>query len=172
MARKTKNITVVAPETMEEADQYLRDIGFARIELRDIDTDLREKTAKIKQEAEDQAAPIRLEIESKWMGLQAWAQANRKRLTNGGQRKTIKLPSGSVSWRILPAKVSLRGVGDILERLKSTPSFQSFLRTKHEIDKDAMLRDKSLASTIPGVSIASEGETIDYTVDETKLSQS
>lgn len=170
MARKAKTITVEAPETMAEADQYLRDIGQLNIQLRDIDTDLREGTAKLKQEAEDQAAPLRADVEAKWLGLQSWAQANRKRMTNGG--KTIRLPSGSISWRTLPAKVTLKGVADIIVLLKSKASWKKFLRTKLEVDKEAMLKDKVEAAKIAGVKIGSEGEAIDYEVDETKLNPS
>ena len=167
MARKAKTITVIAPETMAEADQYLRDIGTLNIELRDIDTDLREATAKLKQEAEDQAAPLRADVESKWLGLQSWAQANRTRMTNGS--KTIKLPSGSISWRIQPPKVTLKGVADIVILLKSSAKWKKFLRTTQAVDKEAMLKDKVEAAKIAGVKIGSEGEAIDYEVDETKL---
>lgn len=169
MARKAKSITVQAPETMGEADQYLRDIGALNIQLRDIDTNLREATAKLKQKAEDQAAPIRADVERKWLGLQSWAQANRKRMTQGG--KTIRLPSGSISWRILPAKVTLKGVLDIIALLKSNRNWKKFLRVKYEVDKDAMLKDKQTAKSIAGVTIGSEGEAIDYEVDETKLNK-
>lgn len=173
MARKAKTITVEAPETMAEADQYLRDIGMLDIQLTDIDTDLREATAKLKQKAEDQAAPHRLDKEAKMLGLQSWAQANRKRLTNNNATKTIKLPSGEVKWRTLPAKVSLRGVDAIIEVLKSSAKLKKkFLRTKFEIDKDAMLRDKAEARKLTGVTIGSEGEVIDFVVDETKLNPS
>jgi len=167
MARKAKTITVEAPETMAEADQYLRDIGQLNIQLRDIDTDLREGTAKLKQEAEDQAAPLRADVESKWLGLQSWAQANRKRMTNGG--KTIRLPSGSISWRVLPPKVTLKGVDDIVALLRSTKKWKKFLRIKESVDKEAMLKDKAEAAKVAGVKIGSEGEAIDYEVDETKL---
>lgn len=167
MARKAKSITVVAPETMAEADQYLRDIGKLDIKLRDIDTDLREATAKLKQEAEDQASPLRAEVEKKWAGLQSWAQANRKRMTEGG--KTIRLPSGTVSWRIQPAKVSLTGVKDLIVLLSATRKWKKFLRVKVEVDKEAMLKDKVEAAKIKGVKIGSEGEAIDYEVDVTKL---
>lgn len=170
MARKAKTITVEAPETMAEADQYMRDIGTLNIQLRDIDTDLREGTAKLKQEAEDQAAPLRADVESKWLGLQSWAQANRKRMTNGG--KTIRLPSGSISWRILPPKVTLKGVDDIVALLKSTAKWKKFLRIGLAVDKEAMLKDKVEAAKIAGVKIGSEGEAIDYEVDETKLNAS
>ena len=167
MARRAKSLTIIAPETIGEADQYLRDIGQLDIQLRDIDTDLREATAKLKQEAEDQAAPLRAQVEAKWAGLQSWAQANRKRLTAG--TKFIRLPSGQISWRTLPAKVSLKGVDDVIARLKSKTKWKKFLRVKYSVDKDAMLSAKTEASGIDGVTIGSEGETIGYEVDVTKL---
>lgn len=172
MARKktTKAMAVIAPQTVAEADQYLRDIGKLNILITDIDTDLRESTAKLKQEAEDQAAPHRLDVEKKWLGLQSWAQANRESMTKGS--KTIRLPSGSISWRILPPKVSLKGVDDIVALLKSTAKWKKFLRIGVAVDKEAMLRDKVEAAKITGVTIASEGEAIDYEVDETKLNPS
>lgn len=167
MAKKTKAITVIAPETVGEADQFLRDIGMLNIQLTDINTDLREGTAKLKQEAEDQAAPLRLEVETKWLGLQSWAQANRKRMTNGG--KTIRLPSGTISWRTLPPKVTLKGAKDIVALLKSKAAWKKFLRVAETVDKEAMLKDKVEAGKIAGVTIGSEGEAIDYEVDETTL---
>ncbi|MBL4870067.1 MAG: host-nuclease inhibitor Gam family protein [Robiginitomaculum sp.] len=168
MVRKAQKISVDAPQDMSEADQHLREIGRVNIQLRDIDTDLRESTQKMKQQAEDQAKPLRLQKEALELGLQSWAQANRKALTNDNRTKTVKLPSGEIKWRILPAKVTLRKVQDIIAYLKAN-KLRKFLRVKLEIDKDAMLRDKIAAAKVPGVTIGSDGEAIDFSVDETKL---
>ena len=168
MARKPQKISVVAPQDMSEADQHLRDIGKLNIKLRDIDTDLRESTQDLKQQAEDQAKPLRLQKDALELGLQSWAQANRKNLTNSGRTKTVKLPSGEIKWRLLPAKVSLRGVPAVIEYLKAN-RLRKFLRTKTEVDKEAMLKSPDAARLVPGVSIGSDGEAIEFAVDETKL---
>lgn len=163
-----KRLSIKAPQTDESADQYLREIGKLQIQLRDLDTKLRDRTAKLKQQIEDTAAPVKARKAELEAGLTAWAEANRDRLTNGGRSKTAKLPSGDIKWRTLPPKVSLRGIPSIIEYLKLN-ALARFVRTKEEVDKDAMLKEPEIAGQVPGVKIGSEGEQVDFQVAETKL---
>jgi len=163
-----KNMSVKAPQDDNEADGYLRKIGLLQIRLRDLDTELREKTAALKQQIEDIATPIKEEKTTLAAGLTSWAEANRERLTNGGRSKTARLPSGEIKWRVLPPKVSTRGIPAILEHLKLN-GLARFVRNKEEIDKDAMLKEPEIAGVVPGVTIGSEGEQIDFQISETKL---
>jgi len=102
-----------------------------------------------KQAKEDLAATAQ--------GVQVWCAANRATLTRDGKIKSHRFLAGDVSWRRRPAKVSLRGVDAILAALKKKKLFQ-FIRTKEEIDKEAMLKDPSALDAIKGVSIGSGGE--------------
>ena len=165
---KAKPMSVKTPQTDDEADEWMRRLARINIWIRDTDTELREQSAALKQRFEDVAKPHRAEKADLEKGLFAWAEANRDRLTKGGRTKTVKLPSGKVAWRTLPPKVTVRGIPAILKHLKSN-GLQQFIRTKSEIDKDAMLKEPELAGTVPGVSVGSAGETIDFVPDETTL---
>lgn len=49
-------------------------------------------------------------------------------------------------------------IGDVVAWLKSSAFGASFLRVKHELDKEAMLKDRPSAITVPGVSIVTDEE--------------
>ena len=54
--------------------------------------------------------------------------------------------------------MTIKGVEAVIAAIK-TLGLSSFLRTKEEIDKEAMLREPDKARLVQGVSIGSEGET-------------
>ncbi len=84
--------------------------------------------------------------------------SQRASLTGDNKVKFADLGTGKISWRLRPAKVSLRGkVEEIVERLKSL-GLHRFVRVSEEVNKEAMLGDREAARAVSGVSIASEGE--------------
>lgn len=115
-------------------------------------------------------------------GLAVWASAHRERLTNGGKTKTVQLASGSILWREGRYSVKHRPlrveevidavrdrVSAVIEALAKAKSARrrdevdrlegeraalgSFLRFKVELNKEAMLADRIVAETVPGVTI-------------------
>jgi phage host-nuclease inhibitor protein Gam len=52
-----------------------------------------------------------------------------------------------------PPAVSLRDIKSILVSLKSL-GLKQFIRTKEEVDKEAMLKEPDIAKTVKGVSIS------------------
>jgi len=85
-------------------------------------------------------------------GLFAFAEAHRDELTDHGKRKTVEVPTGIFGWRMTPPAVKLRDVESILESLKAL-KLERFIRTKEEVDKEAMLKEPEVAGTVKGVSI-------------------
>ncbi|GLQ20476.1 host-nuclease inhibitor Gam family protein [Algimonas porphyrae] len=160
MSKRDNKISGGAPQSRAEAEEWMSRLQKVNIRIRDIDTDLREQSADLKVRAAAKVEPFINEKEIISKGLFAWAEANRDALTNGGKTKTIKLETGTVFWRQQPAKVTLRGVDKVLEYLSSN-RLRRFIRIKKEVDKDAMLREQTVASKIPGVSIKSAGEMIE-----------
>jgi phage host-nuclease inhibitor protein Gam len=161
MAKKTKAKTGAAkvhvPQNRDEADLMIMEIGSAQMQLARIEARLKLKTAQLKAGAEAEASLHRTILTERTEGLKIWAEANRKTLTRDGRTKTVELGAGKIAWRILPPRVTIRGVEDVLAHLRLN-KLVGFIRTKEEIDKEAMLKDPRTAREIPGVSIGSEGE--------------
>jgi phage host-nuclease inhibitor protein Gam len=159
MARKTKTlgINLPVPQNREEAAATLREIGEINRKVARLEATLNDRLSKLKEAAETEAQPLRDAVEAKLNGLKVWAEANRTTLTGGDKTKTVDLGTGIVKWRKRPPSVTLRKVEDILARLK-TMGLQRFIRERQEVDKEAMLKEREVATTVAGVSIGSEGE--------------
>ena len=75
-----------------------------------------------------------------------------------------------MKWRFRPPKVAIRGTDAVLEQIKrGGKRFGAFLRTKEEINKDAMQADPEVAREIRGVTIKSEGE--DFVIEPAELAE-
>ena len=164
MAKKTKTLgaNLPVPQSRDDAAAALRRIGEANREVARIELKLADDVAGLKEAAESAATPLKEEAKALTEGLKLWAEANRDALT-GGKVKTADLGTGKISWRLRPAKVSLRGkIEEVVERLKSL-GLQRFVRVTEEVNKEAMLADRDAARAVQGVTIASEGE--DFVVE-------
>jgi phage host-nuclease inhibitor protein Gam len=149
--------TVVAPQTRAEAEQMLARLGALQRDLALIESAASEAVAVRKATAEEEAKPIAQEAEALRRGLQLWAEANRPSLTDGGRTKTVTLATGEIAWRLRPPSVRLKDMPKVVEALVQL-GLGRFLRTKQEVDKEAMLKEPAEAMQVPGVSIGSEGE--------------
>lgn len=154
---KTRGVNVPTPQTRDEAAAMLRTIGEAAREVARIEADMNDELARIKEAAEAKAAPYRTTSAQMTEGLKTWCEAHRAELTDGGKRKFADLGTGKVEWRFSPPRVTIRGIEAALAAIKTLGL--PFLRTKEEIDKEAMLREPDKARLVPGVTIGSEGET-------------
>lgn len=159
MARTARAKTVAKPaaQSRAEAEAAIARIGVAQRELARIEADLGDLVAKAKEIAELRAAPHSSAIEADQALVQGWCEANRDALTNNGKVKFASLATGDVKWRARPPKVNIRNVEGVIAHLRGL-KLRQFLRTKIEVNKDAMLADPDKARTVPGVSINSDGE--------------
>lgn len=159
MAKKTKTLGVnlPVPQSRDDAAETLRMIGETNRQIARIEADMNDKIAKLKDEAEKLASPLKDQVVARTEGLKVWAEANRDQLTNSGKVKFADLGTGKISWRLRPASVRITGVDRVIEAIKKL-GFAAFLRTKEEVNKEAMLADPEKARMIAGISIGSEGE--------------
>lgn len=166
---RTMAANLPVPQTRTEAVAVVTTIGELGREIARLEADMNDELAATKERFERAAAPKKQALEEKTEGLKIWAEANRTALTGGDKTKTVNLGTGVLKWRQRPPSVTLRGVEAIIERLK-TLSLTRFLRTKEEVDKEAMQREPEVARTVAGVSIGSAGE--DFIVEpfESELS--
>ena len=100
-----------------------------------------------------------------------FCEANRARLTHGGKVKFHRYSTGEISWRLRPARVSIRGKEAVIEAIKAARLGRKFLRVREDVNKEAMLEDRATAAAIRGVTIGSDGE--DFLVEpfETELKE-
>lgn len=152
-----KRAVVAVPKSLNEAAQFLARIGHEQRAADKIRSTLNAKVDELKAKAMAEDEPHQNEISQLVEGLFAFAEAHRDELTDGGKRKTVEVPTGTFGWRMTPPSVKLRDVESILESLKSL-KLKRFIRTKEEVDKEAMLKEPETAKTVKGVSISQHEE--------------
>ena len=152
-----KKLVIGVPKNLEEAARLLAEIGKEQRATDEVRLGLNAAVDKLKAEAMAADEPHQEKISQLVEGLFAFAEARRDELTDGGKRKTVEVPTGWFGWRMTPPAVSLHDVKSILESLK-TLELKRFIRTKEEVDKEAMLREPEIAKTVKGVSISQHEE--------------
>lgn len=155
---KTRGANLSVPQSREEAAAHLRRIGEIAREVERREADMNDSLARIKEQVEAAAEPLRSEHRTLVAGLQTWCEANRVAITDGNRVKFADLGTGKVSWRLRPPKVTLpKDAAELIGRLKAM-RLSLFVRVKEEVDREAMLANPDQARRVPGVRISSEGE--------------
>lgn len=155
--KKTKAPSAPAAQSRDQVDALIGRVGEIQRELQRQDADLGDELARVKQQAEAKALPLKEELAVIQGQIQGWCEANRAALTREGKVKTADFTTGKVFWRVRPPKVSLRNVAAVLAYLQER-GMQQFIRVTQEIDKEAMLRAPDQARLVPGVTVGSAGE--------------
>lgn len=150
MATRIKAPTVQAPQTVAEVQSHIRSIGDLQRDHGRVSADLNDKVAKLTEDAAPQLKLLQEQITSLQKGVQIYCEANREDLC--GKGKTANLVTGEVQWRQRPPSVKVTGVDAVIAWLK-TMGMQSFVRSKEEINKEAMLNEPEKAKGVPGVTI-------------------
>ncbi len=174
MGKKNKIKTPAAdypvPQEKPEAVRDIGKIGQLQRQRTRIETAMNDKLAKIKEEYEAKAAPLSANISALAKGVHTWCEANRDELTDNNKVKFANLPTGKVNWRKKPPKVNLSKVEDVIARLEKLGLTQ-FIRTKPEVDKEAILKTPDLVEGIKGIKVKSDGEEFGITPFETELEE-
>lgn len=166
---KSTAIAAEVPQTREQAAEAIADIGLANRELERINADMNDALASTKERFEQMAEPLRQKIAAKTQGIQTWAEANRDQLTNGGKVKTAALTTGEIAWRTRPPSCRINGAEAVLDILRRM-NLARFIRTKEEINKEAILNEPAAVANVPGISI-SQGEDFVVTPFEAELAE-
>lgn len=157
-AKTTRASNLPVPQSDEDAAAAIARYGSLGRQIAVIDAGANNKIAKITADAAAQMAPFKEMQAAIEAGLETYCAAHRSRLTDGDKSKTAKFATGEVSWRTQPPKVSPSGkLAEIIARLKSL-GLDRFLRTKDELDKEAMLKEPAIAAAVQGISISSGAE--------------
>jgi phage host-nuclease inhibitor protein Gam len=171
MARKVKApaAPVRIAQSREEAARMIGQIGHHQRVREGLQTAMNAELARVKDHYERLARPHADKIVELTKGVQGWCEANRDALTQGGKTKTAQLATGEVRWRTTPPAVTLRGVEEILAALKEK-KLDRFIRTKEEVNKEAILAEQDAVDEIAGITIGQREEFVILPF-ETKLEE-
>lgn len=147
---------IPVPATLAEAEELLARIGRQQREVQRIETRMADLLARTKAGYEAKAAPIVEAIEADLVALHAWAEAHRGTLLEK-DRKSARVASGELGWRTSPPTVRVTGVRSVLENLKKL-GLSRFIRTKEEVDKEAIRREPDAVKSVKGVSVTQQEE--------------
>ncbi|WP_214666384.1 host-nuclease inhibitor Gam family protein, partial [Escherichia coli] len=142
------------PQNRDAVITDIKRIGDLQREASRLETEMNDAIAEITEKFAARIAPLKTDIETLSKGVQGWCEANRDELTNGGKVKTANLVTGDVSWRVRPPSVSIRGMDAVMETLERL-GLQRFIRTKQEINKEAILNEPGAVAGVAGITVKS-----------------
>jgi len=160
MVKKTgrpKRKVVGSPQNLAEAAQSLADIGAVKRRIKELNRALNEEVERAKSEAAKKVAPLAEKSQQLFEGLYVFAERRRAELTQDGKTRTISVVSGDFGWCTTPPAVIIKNIEKVLAELHSR-QLTAFIRTKEEINKEAMLADQGNALRVPGVKISQHEE--------------
>ncbi|TFU43996.1 host-nuclease inhibitor protein Gam [Neisseria sp. WF04] len=174
MARKKRYNTpafTVGIQTRDEAVEHIKRYGDLSREATRMVADHNDTVAEMQEKLDAQIAPITAEMQAIEAGVLAWATANRDMLTDNGKVKYCNLTTGTIRWRFDPPKCQVRGVDAVLALMQSDEKYARFVRTKHEINKDAVLNEADFfaANPVAGLSIVQGAEKFAIEVNEQEV---
>ncbi len=146
------------PQSRDEVVRAIRHLGALQGERQRRKADMDADLQKIKQDFAGIIEPINDKMKELLAGIHTYCEAHRDELTDGGRSKTVRLPSGEISWRNRPPSVRIRNNGQVIDAIKRLGLGREFLRITEQISKEAMLGDLEKANGITGVTIGSAGE--------------
>lgn len=141
------------PTDRDQVAEAIAEIGRCQRERDIVRTAMNTELSALKEQFEAQAKPHSDRISELSRGIQLWCEAHRDALTGETRSKTVRLATGEIKWRMRPPSVNVRGVADVLKALVAR-GLRRFVRTKEEIDKEAILGEPEAVIGIPGLSIS------------------
>lgn len=140
------------PQSREEVAELILGIGTDSREITRLEIEMNEALTRLKQDYEQRADPYRQRIGAAQLAVQSWCEANRPELTRHGKVKTAQFTTGEVCWRVRPPSVRITGEESVLFSLR-TLGLERFIRTREEINREAILNEPSAVAHVPGIRI-------------------
>ncbi len=148
---KKPAVAFAVPRDAAEVSAAIASIGIEQRELARIEAAMNDEMALVKERWEAAADLPRKRISDLTQGVQVWCEAHRAELLKG-DAKTAAFPAGEVQWRVRPPRCVIRGAEAVLDTL-SRLGLSRFIRTKEEINRDAILNEPEAVRGVAGISI-------------------
>lgn len=141
-----------APQSKESCAADIAKLGELQRLMTRRTADMNDAISAITKEHQPALEDLQTRITTLQQGIQTWCEANREGLTNGGKVKSANLVTGEVSWRQRPPSCSIRGAEAVMETLNRM-GLTRFIRTKEEINKEAILNEPDEVRGIAGINV-------------------
>lgn len=158
---KTK-AAVYVPQSRDDCAADIRKLGDLQREVARRTADMNDAIAAITAQHQPLLDELKLQAEALATAVQTWCEANRDSLTDGGKTKTANLVTGDVAWRLRPPSVSVRGADTVIETLQRL-GLKRFIRTRDEVNKEAILNEPDAVRGVAGISIVTGVEDFSIT---------
>ncbi|MDO8940868.1 MAG: host-nuclease inhibitor Gam family protein [Methylicorpusculum sp.] len=143
---------LAVPQNKDECAEYINQIGRCDRQIAVLQAAMNDEIAVITDRYTGEFTPLQEQIKALSEGVQSWCEANRDELTVNGKTKSGQFLTGTVQWRQKPPSVAVRGVEAVLETLKRL-GLSRFVRTKEELNKEAILNEPAAVKGVAGLSI-------------------
>ena len=101
---KAKDASFKVPQSREEADALIRKLGEVQRDLGRSEADMNEALAKTKAAFAESTAPLAAAEAALVKAIQAFCEARRDELTDGGRTKTYRFPAGDCTTNRKPCR--------------------------------------------------------------------
>jgi phage host-nuclease inhibitor protein Gam len=156
-AKVKSKAEINVPQSKDECAAYIKKLGgLLRQKTRD-EADMNDEIANITQRWQPELEILQTEIDQLQKGIQAYCEAHRDELTNGGKTKSANLITGDVMWRQKPPSVRIKAADAVIEALKRL-GLGRFVRTKDEVNKEAILNEPDAVRGVAGISFVTGEE--------------
>lgn len=142
------------PSNKDECAADINKIGTVSRQIAVLQAAMNDEIAAITDRYTGQFTPFQEQLKQLQAGVQMFCESTRDELTHGGKTKSAAFVTGTVQWRQRPPSVSARGVDAVIDALKQF-GLMRFIRTKEELNKDAILNEPAAVAGIAGLSIKS-----------------
>lgn len=166
-AARIKAPAQVAAQSRQEVAAMIKHLGDLQRLFQREQADMNDAIAQIAQRHQPRLETLTRNIEEIQQAVQTWCEANRNELT-GGKTKTANLVTGEVSWRQRPPSVRIRAVDVVIQGLRGL-GLERFIRSKEEINKEAILAEPEAVAGVPGITLVSGVEDFVITPFEQQL---
>lgn len=140
------------PQTIDDCAADIRRIGDLQRQLTVAQAEMNDAIAEITERYQPMLNSIKQMMTPLQAGVQVWCEANRHDLTRGGKVKTANFTTGEVAWRQRPPSVSVRGADVVISALAELGLIR-FIRTKQEVNKDAILAEPDAVRGVAGINV-------------------
>ena len=139
-------------QSQDDAAATIRKIGDLSRDILRIKATMNDQIAAITAQAQPEILAKEEQLAALQKGVQTWCESHRDTLTNGGKVKSYSFITGSVQWRQRPPSCSVRGAETVIATLQRL-GLTRFIRTKEEVNKEAILNEPQEVLGVAGISV-------------------
>lgn len=147
----SENLTIISAE---ELNRQIDQLGENERERRAILDRLNQQVAQLISAATEKLQPLVTAGENLCQTIETYATAHRPELTGNRKTKTVKLPSGNLSWRLpsKPAVIFTEDEEELRLQLEKLGLVGFFVEKKEYVpDRDKMIEEKDKLRSIQGI---------------------